>query len=282
MATFYNRATLTYSGGTTVSNTVTGTVNETLSIEKHAPIDTYTANGRLVYVLSLVNSGTTSLNAITLTDDLGGYSGTGGTLYPLSYLPDSAAYYVNGVLQTPPTVTVGPPLVFTGISVPAGGNAVIVYEAEVTDFAPITEGASIVNTVTANGTLAEAVSASETVTVDVGPDLAIVKSLSPTNVEEDGVITYTFLVENRGNAPAVTTDDIVISDIFDPILTLSAVTLDGETLSPGTGYVYNEATGEFTTVSGVVTVPAAEITVGEDGRYQVIPGTAVLTVSGTV
>ena len=48
-------------------------------------------------------------------------------------------------------------------------------------------------------------------------------------------------------------------------------------------YTYDAATGLFSTVAGVVTVPAATITQdAATGAYTVVPGTATLTVTGTV
>ena len=73
-------------------------------------------------------------------------------------------YYQNGVLQTAPTVTAGPPLVFTGITVPAGGNAVIAYEAAPTAAAPRSAEGLVTNTATATGAgLVNPVTATETV-----------------------------------------------------------------------------------------------------------------------
>jgi hypothetical protein len=42
MATFFNQATLTYRGGATNSNIVTGEIREVLSANKTASSDTYT------------------------------------------------------------------------------------------------------------------------------------------------------------------------------------------------------------------------------------------------
>jgi hypothetical protein len=47
-------------------------------------------------------------------------------------------------------------------------------------------------------------------------------------------------------------------------------------------YNYDEATGQFTTNAGQITVPAATYTQEVDGTWTVTPGTAVLTVTGTV
>ena len=283
MATFTNRATLTYNGGATDSNTVTGTIIETLAIAKNAQTDTYTEGSVVTYVVSLVNSGTTSFTGLTLTDDLGAYGFGGQTLYPLRYLDGSLLYYVNGVLAATPTVTDTEPLTVTGISVPAGGNAIIIYNTEVVNTAPLGADSTIVNTATVTGQgIAEPLSASETISTADAPDLAITKALSPTSVAENGEITYTFVISNYGNTAAVATDSLAVTDVFDPILAITSVTLNGVPLEEGTGYTYNEATGEFSTVQSVITVPAATFTQGSDGTYTTVPGTATLVVIGTV
>ena len=284
MARFTNFATLTYTGGATNSNTVTGEIQEVLTLTKEATTATYAANGRIPYVLSLVNSGTTAITGLVLTDDLGAYPLDGVTRYPLAYVAGTIRYYVNGVLQTAPTVEAGPPLVISGLTVPAGGNAMVFYEAQVTAYAsPDVEG-EIVNTVTlTGGGLPAPLTATATVTAAIRPALTISKALCPATVQENGRITYTFVVENTGNAPAAAEDALVLTDVFDPILRDLTVTLNGTALTAPTQYTYDAATGVFATAAGVVTVPAATFTQdAATGAYSTTPGTAVLTVTGTV
>ncbi len=281
MPTFTNKATLSYNGKTVDSNTVTGTYTEALTVTKNALTDTYGSSSTLTYIVSLVNAGGT-VGDVSITDDLGAYPFDTGTVYPLAYVDGSVAYYVNGVLQGTPTVTSVQPLVISGLSVPTGGNALLVYEASVTEFAPLGADATIVNTATVNGVGTESLTASETVSAEAGPFLTITKGLTPTTVPESGVITYTFTIQNTGNTEAVATDNIVVSDLFDPILTITGVTLNGQALSEPTGYTYNATTGEFATVQSVITVPAATYMQNADGSYTVIPGEAVLTVTGTI
>lgn len=281
MATFTNRATLTYNGISTVSNTVTGTINETLVLDKNVLSDTYGSDSRLTYVISLVNSGTQS-NTVTVSDDLGAYILAGNTLYPLTYVDGSAAYYVNGTLAPLPTISDTQPLTFTGVSVPAGGSALLIYEADVNQFAPLDAEADITNTVTVTGTSGEPLTAQVTVTTENAPFLSITKALSPTSVTENGEITYTFTIINNGNTPAVATDNVTVTDVFDPILNITSVTLDGAPLTSPAGYTYDEATGEFATVPSVITVPAATYVQNPDGSYTVTPGVAVLTVVGNI
>ena len=283
MATFTNKATLTYNGRSTDSNTVVGNFAQTLSVTKNALGDSYSSGSDITYVISLVNSGATGISGLTINDNLGEYSFGTGTLVPLDYVEGSLAYYINGVLQ--PALAVGqtPPLTINGISVPAGGNAMLIYEAAVNDRAPLDVDASISNTVTVSGaSIGEALVATETVSALDEALLTITKSLFPTTVSENGALTYTFIIENSGNTPVVATDNAVVTDVFDPILALTSVTLDGVALTLGTDYTYDETTGSFATVEGVITVPAASYTQAPDGIITTVPGSVTLVVSGTI
>lgn len=283
MATFTNRATLTFQGGAVDSNTVTGTFLETLSLTKAALSDTYAAGDTLTYTVALVNAGATPLGGITVTDTLGAFDFGGTTLYPLAFVPGSVLLYVDGVLQPSPVPTGTQPLVFEGITVPAGGDAVLVYATRVTDQAPLGVGGQITNVATATGGgLIEPISDSATVTTADRPALSITKALSPTSVAENGTITYTFVIQNFGNTAAVATDDLQLTDTFDPVLDITSVMLDGTVLTEGTGYTYDPATGEFATVTSVVTVPAATFVRQPDGTVAVTPGQATLVVVGTI
>ena len=283
MATFTNRATLSYGGRTVDSNTVTGTFLQTLSIIKTALSGTYAAGDTVTYVVTLSNAGATPLNGLTLTDNLGAFDFNGTTLYPLAPVAGAILYYVDGVLQPALTPVQTQPLVLQGITVPAGGNAIIVYETEVTDVAALDVDAGITNTATiSGGGLLEPLSDSATVTTADAPLLTITKALSPVAVPENGTLTYTFVIQNFGNTAAVATDDVVVTDNFDPILENLTVTLDGTVLAEGTGYTYNAATGAFSSAPSVITVPAATFVRNDDGTIAVTPGEAVLTVSGTI
>ena len=102
MATFENRATLSYGGRTTDSNVVTGEILEVLSVTKTAVRAAYTSGGTVTYVVSIVNTGTAAFTGIAVSDDLGAYAFGEATLVPLTYLAGTMQYYVNGVLQTAP------------------------------------------------------------------------------------------------------------------------------------------------------------------------------------
>ncbi len=284
MATFFNQATLTYSGGTAASNIVSGELVEAISAIKTATTETYREGESITYVISLINDSDAPSSALTVTDDLGAYEFDGNTVFPLVYRDGSAELFVNGVPSDTFEVTDTQPLIASGIVVPANGSAVLVYTVDTTEFAPPAADGTVVNTATVTGAgITTPIVVTETVTAETGAILSITKELSPSTVTPNAPLTYTITVENSGNEDVVATDDLTVRDVFDPILDITSVTLNGEPLSEGEDYNYNEDTGEFVTVPGRITVPAATFTVDPDtGAFVAVPGEAVLVVTGTV
>ena len=284
MAIFSNQATLTYNGNSTNSNIAYGEILDVLAVTKTAVEGSYTTGSLVTYVVTLRNTGAVALSGLTVTDDLGGYDFNGTTVYPLTYEANSAALFVNGVPQAAPAVTAGPPLVVTGITVPANGDAVLVYQARTNAFADPNAGGTIDNTVTVTGGgLSAPVTATETVTAASAPELTITKSITPAQVVDNDRVTYTFVIQNSGTQAVVATDNAAITDTFDPILTALTVTFDGAAWTEGVQYNYSETTGLFATVPGQILVPAATYTQDPvTGEYALTPGIATLIVTGTI
>lgn len=284
MALFTNQATLSYGGTVTNSNVAVGEILETISVTKTAISTTYGQNDSITYIISIINSGSSAFNNLTLTDNLGTYDFGTGTLTPLNYTEGTLRYYVNGVLQASPAVTVNQDsIVVNGVSVPAGGNAILVYEVSTNQYAPLTPDGQITNTGTVSGMGITPVLAEETITAINSPDLTITKSISPVPVSEGEEVTYTFLIQNTGNTPLVATDNAVITDLFDPILTNLSVSFNGVLWTNGTEYNYNQATGLFETVPSNVTVPAAIYTQDPTtGVWSITPGTSTLVIKGII
>lgn len=231
-----------------------------------------------------MNTGQAPLTGLTLTDDLGAYTFGAQTLTPLTYANGSIRYYVNGVLQPAPTVTAQAPLTVTGLNVPAGGNAMLLYEANTNQYAPRTAGARINNTATISGAgVTNPVTAAEAVTAAERAALTINKAVSPRVVTENGALTYTFTIQNSGNTAVTPADNATVSDRFNPILSNLAVSLNGTPLTAATDYTYDQATGQFTLTPGRVTVPAATYTQdAATGAWTTEPGISTLTVTGTL
>ena len=284
MAVFTNQATLSYNGIVRNSNITTGEIIEALTVTKTALGLSYAPYDKVTYVVSIVNNGTSAYSGVTLTDDLGGYTFGTTTIYPLSYVDGSARLFINGASAPAPVITAGPPMTASGITIPANSNALLIYETDVTDFAPLISGSTIENTVTVSGgSLINPITASETVSVIDSPNLSITKSLSPAVVTDNGNLTYTFVIQNIGNEEAAATDNVTVTDTFDPILSNITVTLNGAVLTAGVDYTYDEATGSFATIPGRITLPAAAFSQDiTTGAWITDPGTAVLTVTGTV
>lgn len=284
MAQFTNQAQLSYNGTVVSSNITVGEFLDSITAEKHAVTETYSVGDEITYVISLVSTGTNSQSGITVTDDLGAYIAGAATVYPLSYVAGSVTYYQNGTLQPAPTVTSTAPLTITGITVPAGGSVVLIYKASVTEFADPTAGGTITNTATIDGAcITTPIRVSETVSALTEANLTITKSLEPTVISGcGGALTYTITLRNYGNTAADASANVVITDVFSPILYGLSATLNGVTL-PASAYTYSEATGVFTTVAGQITVPAATYTQNPTtGAWTVTPGVTTLVITGTV
>ena len=100
---------------------------------------------------------------------------------------------------------------------------------------------------------------------------------------ENGQLTYILTIQNTGVVPATIADNLVVTDTFDPVLDPISVTFNGTPWTEGVNYTYDETTGQFATVAGQITVPAA--TYAQDpttGAYVMTPGVSVIRVTGNI
>ncbi len=284
MPAFYNQASLFYNNQTVLSNVVQGELVESLSAAKTAVNPAYQVGEPVTYAVSLVNAGNSAYTALTLTDDLGAYPFGGGTVAPLEYVEGSLRLFINGVLQPTPAISDARPLTVTGINLPAGSSAILLYQATVTPFAPPSGQAGIINNAVITGAqLSAPLTATEQLLPTPGASLSILKSVNPTTVVDNEPLTYTLTILNSGSEAIVATDNVIVSDTFDPILQLQSVSLNGVLLTEGVDYTYNELTGAFTTLPGAITVPAGTAVRNPvTGVWTVTPGIAELTITGTI
>lgn len=283
MPLFYNQAQLFYNGNQTASNVTQGERVGVISAEKNSLNTGFSAGENISYIINIVNSGLTALTGLTVTDNLGAMTVSTGAIVPLSYVEGSLLYYVDGELRNTATATAtATELVISNVDVPAGGSAVIAYQATVNEYAPVYDNATITNTAEIEGGGLTAIEVKDTIASTDAPELSITKTISPERVTENGRITYSFIITNTGNTAATVDDAVSVSDVFDPVLTQIDVRLDGDVLTRNTEYTYNEQTGEFAVVDGVITVPAATYERNADNVVITTPGTAILTVSGNI
>ncbi len=278
MAQFTNQAQLTYGNVVANSNIAVGEIVSSLSATKTAIRQTYNQGSEITYIINIVNSGATPINGLTANDNLGEYDFTLGTLVPLDYTEGTLRYFVNGIAQQTPAINATNGLTITGISVPAGGTALLVYATRANRFAPIGENGTITNEVVITGDCGN-VTATETVSATTEPQITITKSVSPVPVACGDTIVYTFLLQNYGASPLVATDNAVVSDIFNPILTNVTASLNGVAIP----FTYDEATGSFATSEGAIAIPAATIVQDTTtGAWTITPGSSTLVVTGTI
>lgn len=281
MAQFSNQAQLTYNNTVTVSNLAIGEIQDVLSMTKTAVNDFYTSDDTVTFAVNIINSGSTDLSGLTLTDNLGAYEFGTTNLVPLTYSEDTVKYFRNNVLQAPPTVSVTTGgLVITNFTVPANGTATFLYETTTNAFTPLEPNSSVTNTAELSGNFTT-VTAMETIEVNAQPELSVMKSISPIPVMENGTVTYTFIIENTGNTGV--DSGAVITDTFNPTLSNISVSFNGTQWTMGADYTYDPATGLFTSGADKITVEAASYTQNPvSGEIAVTPGTSTLIVTGTI
>lgn len=272
-------ATLLYTGGRVNSNITTGELLENVTVTKTAISQSYAPGYTVAYVVNIINSGSAPVTGFTVVDDLGAYEYDGATVYPLEYIDGSVLCFSNGALDTAPTAVAGPPLTFSGVTVPAFGNVSLIYSASVTQFAPLGGAAQITNTVTVSGgSVITPITASATLPAEAVAELTIAKSVCPQVVTGAEPVTYTFILQNSGSE-ADAAAALSVTDTFDPILKGLTAELNGAAF---TAYTYDEATGLFESTPGAITVPAATYAQEKSGGWAATPGVTVLTVTGTI
>lgn len=280
MATFYNTATLNYAGNTVRSNTVVGSILEALEGDKIALSQTYRAGDEISYLITVRNTGINDMTGVVIDDNLGEDRYGTEVHIPMAVKEGTVNLLVNGEPVTPAIDTEGG-LTVSEFTIPVGGNATLAYTAILNEYAPLASGGTITNTaaVDADG-LAAPIELEETITAASGAVLTVEKGLYPTEILEDGALTYTFTIRNYGNTATQASDNVTLSDTFDPRVTISSVTYNGINWTEGVHYDYDD--GVFTTKANQIVVPAATFTRDTDDTVLVNPGKVTIVINGTV
>lgn len=282
MENFQNKATLSFNGRITNSNVTTGEIIDIVSATKTAVVGTYSANGNVTFIISIVNSETTPLTNVMITDDLGEDIYCGHKHNPLSYVDGSCKYYIDGELQKnpPKVIQKDNSIIIQNLLVPQNGNTIIAYEAVANKFAPVSVGSTITNK--ANifyNEFRDKIQVRETIKVRENANLTISKLLSPESITEDSVITYTFIIQNTGNINTAK-DSVIITDTFNPKFDNIYVTLNDKPLTLDKDYTYSSKTGVFSTEKTKIVVPKATYSRNSDGVVITDPGVVVIKITG--
>lgn len=272
MAAITNQASIVYNtlGSQTkqnaVSNITSTDITAPLSLTKTALNSSYTPEDTVAYSVYLTNSSGSAITSLTFTDDMG------GAAKPLSYVANSAYAYVGGVLSS---VAVNGNTTFTVATVvPAGETVILLYSARTS----ATTEKSITNTVTALATAGEtqlSETASETITEAPYSLVSIYKQADRSSVSQGQNLTYTLTLQNSGTQTA---ENITVTDKLPDNFTVSAVsvTQNGITTS------YEPADYTIDQTTNTITLPTGTKTITIPGAVNGDPGTAVVTITGTI
>ena len=265
-----------------VSNIASAVLNETLGVEKVSLESVYSLGDEITYVITITNSGNTALTGVSVSDDLGTYAVGGATATPLVYT-GPAIVFVDGVYTGNITPTVeADGVTFNLISLSVGSVTQIIYKATVNNFAPLNTGSQITNTVTVTGAGINApVSDSNTIIVGEYADVTITKSMTPSDIVDGDVLTYTFVINNYGNTEAT---DIVLTDSFDPAPDNITVQVNGVVI-PATDYEYVNGVLTLPTAPGTTELGLPPATITQDlatGEVTIVPSSLTVTVTGTI
>lgn len=281
-----NQASIAYKynnqSATAVSNIASAVLNDTLGVEKVSLENVYRLGDEITYVITVTNDGSSALTNVSVTDDLGAYTVGTQTVTPLAYT-GPAILFIDGVYNgniTPAVAADG--ISFNIAALSAGSVAQIIYKATVNNFAPLGAGAQVTNTVTvtANGINAP-VSDSNTITVGDYADVTVTKSMTPSDIVDGDVLTYTFVINNYGNTEAT---DIVLTDAFDPAPENITVQINGAAV-PATDYSYVNGVLTLPTTPGSTELSLPPATIMQDpvtGEVTVTPSSLTVTVIGAI
>ena len=287
MATIENFATVRYTSNGTALTRVSNVAEIGLSssvVFTKVPLGTeYEGDGTITYILSITNTSSAPLTALTITDNLGTFTDGALTLTPLTYVGPAVLLVDGQDVSAQLTVDASNPasLVFTIPALAANTTANIVYKVAVNEFAPLNAQATIVNnaTLTTDAACADG-EASATVTVVLAADVSVVKQMCPNPVICGDTVTYTIRIYNYGNVPA---EDVQLVDAFDPAPTNISVYRNGVLLT-GTAYTYVGGVLTVPPTGGTLdTVPAATFTRdATTGEVIVTPGIVEYVITGTI
>ncbi|MBE6733843.1 MAG: DUF11 domain-containing protein [Ruminococcaceae bacterium] len=282
MATILNNfATLTYNSGddtgAATSNVVSTNLLDSyaLTVDKVSLNEDWRPGENITYLVTVTNTCTQPLFAVSVTDDMGGADA------PLEYLERSAAIISDsGVTEVTPT-SVSPLVIPVADVLSAGESVTVVYVAQVAaDIADIVE--SITNTVfalgrqgSATGVAVESDTDSVTLPRADFAQVDIVKTVDKAVVSSGDTLTYTFTIENSGNIPAT---NVVIMDTLPAGFEITSIS----SVTNGVITVYDESDYTVSADNTLILPTGGVVTITVPARTAQGNGVTVVTVTGVV
>ena len=286
-----NRAQLSYtfsgSEGSAVSNQTTTTLLDqyTMSVTKDTLTPEVRAGGNATYIVRVDNNGAGTLSDITVRDNLGagrhhesdrdrGHESNA----PLTYVEDSAVFYLNGTEVDGTAQTNRRGVTFeTDTPLEPGDNLLIIYAATL-DPAQ-TERVRNTATVTASTGSSSDREITECDTATVRPitfaSVSMFKSADRDTVVSGDTLTYTFTLMNTGFDAA---NEITLTDEFPEEFTVTSVsyTSDCDTTPV--------SSDDYSIDRDTLTLPASgsDLVIRVPAATHAGPGITTITVTGTI
>ena len=290
-----NRAQINYtfngSGASAISNQTTTTLLDqyTMSVTKDTLTPEVKACCNATYVVRVENNGTGTLSDITVRDNLGagrrrsdhqeserGHDQESEA--PLTYVEDSAVFYLNGTEIEGTAQTNRRGVTFeTDTPLEPGDNLLIIYVATLdsAQTKPVTNTA----TVTARTGSASRREITESDTATIRPiacaAVSIFKTADRDTVMSGDTLTYTFTLMNSGFKAA---DEITLTDEFPEEFTVTSVSYTSN------GVTTPVSSDDYTITGDTLTLPASgsELVIGVPAAKKAGPGITTITITGTV
>lgn len=278
-----NQARLSYTFNGTTNNILSNTTNTervdqyTMAVTKDAVSDSIPRGGNAAYVIRLENTGAGTLYNPTITDNLAPAADGGAN--QLSYIADSARFYVNGSEIAGNAAAGANNVTFTAAQPLApGDNFIVVYSASADNAAAGTLTNTATATVNSGSAAGPQITAEDDAAVNLisTANVSILKSADKASVMSGDTLTYTFTLLNTGSAP---TDAVTISDELPAEFSVQSVSYTtGGTTTPV------EASDYSITAPNTLTIPAAasSLVIPVPAATADGPGITTVTVSGTI
>ena len=276
-----NRAQLSYtfngSAGSAVSNQTNTTLLDqyTITVTKDTLTPEVKAGCNAAYVVRVENNGAGTINEVTVVDNLGG-TGSGDAV--LTYVDESAKFYLNGTPIEGNAETGDDGVTFTTATPLESGDNLLIFYVATLDSAqtePVTNTASV--TAATSSPTEPTVSGSDTATVTptTYADVSMIKSADKDTVVSGDTLTYTFALINTGFEAA---ESITLTDEFPDEFTVTSVSYTAN------GVTTPVSSDDYTLEGETLTLPASSssLVISVPAATSAGPGLTTITVTGTV